>query len=182
MRASLPGRSRGAVRAPGRSVLGSRAVPRSHGCVQASSSRFYVHPFREGNTRTQFAFFRQLCTEAGYTLHTDRFIAVKKADLAHNPLLGDLREQFVWGRYEYMQTGGTRLMRKVLDMAITDPTDPLPVGPIIDHGVDLRAIAAATLGHRDSHQVRTGGIPAPKADDPCVDLSRPHHSSREPDV
>ncbi|MGW5300738.1 Fic/DOC family protein [Rhodococcus aetherivorans] len=142
----------------------------------------FVHPFREGNTRTQFAFFRQLCTEAGYTLHTDRFIAVKKADLAHNPLLGDLREQFVWGRYEYMQTGDTRLMRKVLDMAITDATDPIPIGPIIDHGVDLRAIAAATLGHRDSHQVRTGGIPAPKADDPCVDLSRPHHSSREPDV
>ncbi|WKX01757.1 Fic family protein (plasmid) [Rhodococcus aetherivorans] len=142
----------------------------------------HVHSFREGNTRTQFAFFRQLSAEAGYTLHTDRFIAVKKADLAHNPLLGDLREQFVWGRFEYMQTGDTRLMREVLDMAITDAADPLPVGPIIDHGVDLRALAAATLGHRDSHQVRTGVTPAPKADDPCVDLSLRHHSSREPDV
>ncbi|MBM4653806.1 cell filamentation protein Fic [Rhodococcus hoagii] len=33
----------------------------------------YVHPFREGNTRTQFAFFRQLAAEAGYELDTERF-------------------------------------------------------------------------------------------------------------
>ncbi|AXY49367.1 Fic/DOC family protein [Rhodococcus ruber] len=141
----------------------------------------YVHPFREGNTRTQFAFFRQLSAEAGYTLDTERFAAVHHTDPAHHPLVGDLREQFVWGRFEYMQTGDTRLMREVLDMAITDVTDPAPVGAIVDHGVDLRALSAATLGHRDTHQVRTGGIPAPRADNPCVDLPRPHHSSREPD-
>lgn len=29
-----------------------------------------VHSFREGNTRTQFAFFSQLCTQAGYRLAT----------------------------------------------------------------------------------------------------------------
>src|SRR5690606_30843153 len=107
----------------------------------------YVHPFREGNTRTQFAFFRQLAAEAGYTLDTDRFQVVDKAQLRSNPLVGDLRGQFVWGRFEYMQTGDTRLMRDVLDMAITDAADPVPVGPIIDHGVDLSAIAAATFGH-----------------------------------
>ncbi|WP_239010627.1 MULTISPECIES: Fic family protein [Rhodococcus] len=124
----------------------------------------FVHPFREGNTRTQFAFFRQLCTGAGYTLHTDRFIAVKKADLASNPLLGDLREQFVWGRFEYMQTGDTRLMREVLDMAITDAGDPTPVGPIIDHGVDLRALATATLGHPRSPRAMLDSAPSPDGD------------------
>ncbi|WP_367890708.1 Fic family protein [Rhodococcus pyridinivorans] len=107
----------------------------------------FVHPFREGNTRAQFSFFRQLSAEAGYRLDTDRFHAVSKTELKQNPLVGDLREQFVWGRFEYMQTGDTRLMRDVLDQAITDTTDPLPVGPIIDHGVDLRAIAAAMSGH-----------------------------------
>ena len=124
----------------------------------------HVHSFREGNTRTQFAFFRQLSAEAGYTLHTDRFIAVKKADLANNPLLGDLREQFVWGRFEYMQTGDTRLMREVLDMAIIDAGDPLPVGPIIDHGVDLRALAAATLGHPRSPRAMVDSAPSPDGD------------------
>ncbi|WP_237211616.1 Fic/DOC family protein [Rhodococcus ruber] len=136
----------------------------------------HVHSFREGNTRSQFAFFRQLCTEAGYTLHTDRFIAVKKADLAHNPLLGDLREQFVWGRFEYMQTGDTRLMCEVLDIAITDPTDPIPVGPIIDHGVDLRATAAATLGHPRPVRARTPGTAA----HPCRDRGPAPQAPHEP--
>ncbi|WP_443210002.1 Fic/DOC family protein, partial [Rhodococcus rhodochrous] len=68
----------------------------------------FVHPFREGNTRTQFSFFRQLSAEAGYRLDTDRFQAVSKAELKQNPLVGDLREQFVWGRFEYMQNGDTR--------------------------------------------------------------------------
>jgi hypothetical protein len=120
-----------------------------------------VHPFREGNTRTQFAFFRQLAAEAGYTLDTDRFQAVGKAQRRSNPLVGDLREQFVWGRFEYMQTGDTRLMRDVLDMAITDAADPVPVGPIIDHGVDLRAIAAATAGHPRSVHDLAGSTPTP---------------------
>ncbi|MDO2381004.1 Fic family protein [Rhodococcus sp. IITD102] len=120
----------------------------------------YVHPFREGNTRTQFAFFRQLSAEVGYTLDTDRFQAVDKAELRSNPLVGDLREQFVWGRFEYMQTGDTRLMRDVLDQAITDATAPLPIGPIIDHGVDLRAIAAATAGHpRSVHDLTSSSTP-----------------------
>lgn len=62
----------------------------------------------------------------------------------------------MWGRFEYMQTGHSRLMREVLDMAITD-TDPTPVGPSIDSGVDLRALAAATLGHpRSPHAMARG--------------------------
>lgn len=121
----------------------------------------FVHPFREGNTRTQFAFFRQLSAEAGYTLDTDRFTAVAKAERKQSPLVGDLREQFVWGRFEYMQTGDTHLIREVLDMAITDAGDPLPVGPIIERGVDLRAIAAASLGHSRSPHAMVEGAPSP---------------------
>ena len=140
----------------------------------------FVHPFREGNTRAQFAFFQQLCTEAGYTLDAERFKAVGKADLDHNPLVGDLREQFVWGRFEYMQTGDTRLMRDALDMAITDAADPLPVGPIIERGVDLRAIAAATLGRPRSPHVMVEGAPSP--DDPTnavvTEMDRTHQQSR----
>jgi hypothetical protein len=128
-----------------------------------------VHPFREGNTRTQFAFFRQLAAEAGYTLDTDRFQAVDKTELRSNPLVGDLREQFVWGRFEYMQTGDTRLMRDVLDQAIID-TDPLPVGPLIDHGVDLRAIAAATAGHPHSVHDLPSSTPTP---DPAAAMGLP---------
>ncbi|MFB9703103.1 cell filamentation protein Fic, partial [Rhodococcus aetherivorans] len=100
---------------------------------------------------------------------------------ASNPLLGDLREQFVWGRFEYMQTGDTRLMCEVLDIAITDPTDPLPVGPIIDHGVDLRATAAATLGHPRPVRARTPGAAAPDTPAATVDLPHRHHTSHDLD-
>lgn len=148
------------------------------GCVYSNSSRFYVHPFREGNTRTQFAFFRQLSAEAGYTLDTDRFQAVDKAELRSNPLIGDLREQFVWGRFEYMQTGDTRLMRDVLDQAIID-TDPLPIGPFIDHGVDLRAIAAAVSGHPRCTRNFALNTSTPDPVATPVDLSRNRHMSHD---
>ena len=32
-----------------------------------------IHPFREGNTRTQFVFFSQLCEHAGYALDDSLF-------------------------------------------------------------------------------------------------------------
>ncbi|AOD24828.1 cell filamentation protein Fic (plasmid) [Rhodococcus sp. p52] len=132
----------------------------------------FVHPFREGNTRAQFSFFRQLSAEAGYRLDTDRFHAVSKTELKQNPLVGDLREQFVWGRFEYMQTGDTRLMRDVLDQAITDAADPDPAGPIIDHGVDLRAITAAMSAHPRSVHDFTANTSAPDPVTPPVDPPR----------
>lgn len=107
----------------------------------------FVHPFREGNTRTQFAFFRQLSAEAGYTLDTERFKAVESAEREPNPLVGDLREQFVWGRFDYIQTGETELLREALDIALTDSADPSPAGATIDRGLDVSALAAATFGH-----------------------------------
>nr|MBM4730990.1 hypothetical protein [Prescottella equi] len=56
----------------------------------------YVHPFREGNTRTQFAFFRQLAAEAGYELDTERFRDAVSAPGADNAVTGDLRTKFIW--------------------------------------------------------------------------------------
>src|SRR5690606_37795546 len=98
-----------------------------------------------------------------------------------NPLVGDLREQFVWGRFEYMQTGDTRLMRDVLDQAITDTTDPLPIGPIIDHAVDLHAIAAATAGHPRSVHELASSTPTPDPAD-AVGLPRNRLAAHDLDL
>ena len=37
-------------------------------CIQSNSSRSHLHPFREGNGRSQRAFFHQLADQAGYVL------------------------------------------------------------------------------------------------------------------
>ncbi|MBM7460529.1 hypothetical protein ACIBED_20850 [Rhodococcus coprophilus] len=128
-----------------------------------------MHPFREGNTRTQFAFFQQLSTEAGYTLDTERFKALELPESEPNTLVGDLREQFVWGRFEYIQTGVTGLLREALDIALTDPAESYPAGATIDRGLDVSALAAATLGHLPSPGLpprsnpSRSGRPAPPA-------------------
>lgn len=129
----------------------------------------FVHPFREGNTRTQFAFFRQLSAEAGYTLDTERFKAPELPESEPNTLVGDLREQFVWGRFEYIQTGDTRLLRDALDAALTVTAEPSPHGPPTGGGLDVSALAAATLGHLPSaglpprNTPSRSGNPAPPA-------------------
>lgn len=108
----------------------------------------YVHPFREGNTRAQFAFFTQLSADAGYTFDAERFQPVE-ANLPHaSSLVGDLREQFVWGRYEYMQTGETTLLRETIDAAVVVAASPhdleaATAGP----SYDVSAVRAATAGH-----------------------------------
>lgn len=53
-----------------------------------------VHPFREGNGRTQRAFFEQLAADAGYTLawqrlDADRNISASDAIMRGDPHLGD---------------------------------------------------------------------------------------------
>lgn len=53
-----------------------------------------IHSFREGNTRSQFAFFRTLCADAGWTLDTTKFGA------------GPLRDEFVAARFFYQRSGG----------------------------------------------------------------------------
>lgn len=52
----------------------------------------YVHAFREGNTRSQTAFFEQLCQQAGWELDIDRLSP-------HHP--ESLRDDFIAGRFEY---------------------------------------------------------------------------------
>ncbi|TYQ00846.1 UNVERIFIED_ORG: cell filamentation protein [Nocardia globerula] len=106
-----------------------------------------VHVFREGNTRAQTAFFRQLSADAGYTLDTERFRPVETEVTRENPGIGDLRDMFVWGRFEYMQTGELTLLREALDAAVvaTPTTDPTQVG--MDHAYDLSALRAVSSGH-----------------------------------
>ncbi len=47
-------------------------VPESRGsatcCIRSKSSRFYVHPFREGNGRAQRAFWDRVARDAGWYL------------------------------------------------------------------------------------------------------------------
>lgn len=83
-----------------------------------------VHAFREGNTRTQFAFFSQLCTQAGYQLDTEAF-------KPGNPL----RAEFVAARFEGQDTGSNRRLAAVLDRAITAVPPPGPgAGPHPERG------------------------------------------------
>ncbi|MGV4329272.1 Fic/DOC family protein [Trueperella pyogenes] len=72
-----------------------------------------VHSFREGNTRSQFMFFRQLSRQAGWDLDTARF--------AHD---GPLREPFVAARFEAQRTGSSEALRRVLDHAVSPIESP----------------------------------------------------------
>lgn len=67
-----------------------------------------VHSFREGNTRTQFVFFSQLCAQAGYQLDTEAFT-----------IGSPLRDEFVLARFEGQDTGSNRRLAAVLDQAMT---------------------------------------------------------------
>ncbi len=67
-----------------------------------------IHSFREGNTRTQFVFFSQLCERAGYQLNAEAF-------RPGNPL----RDEFVQARFHGQDTGSNARLTTVLDKAIT---------------------------------------------------------------
>jgi hypothetical protein len=47
-------------------------VPETRGttacCIKSKSSRFYIHPFREGNGRTQRVFLNRIARDAGWQL------------------------------------------------------------------------------------------------------------------
>jgi hypothetical protein len=88
-------------------------------CIRSKSSRFVVHSFREGNTRTQFVFFSQLCEQAGHRLDTEAF-------RPGNPL----RDEFVQARFHGQDTGSNDRLAEVLGRAIATPSDPgSSVGP-----------------------------------------------------
>ena len=64
-----------------------------------------VHPFREGNGRTQRAFFEQLADDAGYTLSWQRLDAARNIDASASIMRGDAEP-----------------MRKMLDDLVADKT------------------------------------------------------------
>lgn len=70
-----------------------------------------VHSFREGNTRSQFVFFSELCDQAGYRLDTEAF-------RPGNPL----RDEFVQARFYSQDTGRNDRLAAVLDKAIAQAT------------------------------------------------------------
>lgn len=67
-----------------------------------------LHAFREGNTRTQFAFFKQLCDHCGYSLHPEAFVPS-----------ADLSVAFVHARFYAQATGVADKLAEVLGAAIT---------------------------------------------------------------
>ena len=70
-----------------------------------------IHAFREGNTRSQFAFFSQLAQNAGYRI-----------DGAQFAVGAPLREPFVQARFYNQATGRADRLEAVLTQAITpDP-------------------------------------------------------------
>lgn len=64
-----------------------------------------VHPFREGNGRTQRAFFEQLARDAGFTLNWQHLDAARNIDASAAIMRGDAEP-----------------MRKMLDTLVTDGT------------------------------------------------------------
>ena len=67
-----------------------------------------IHPFREGNTRSQSVFFSQLAEHAGYIIDIDRFTDDQ-----------DLRDEFVNARFYDQATGSSSRLADVLRQAVT---------------------------------------------------------------
>jgi cell filamentation protein len=67
-----------------------------------------IHPFREGNGRTQRAFFEQFARDAGFRLSWQHLDAVRNIDASAAIMRGDAEP-----------------MRKMLDALVTDGTQPL---------------------------------------------------------
>lgn len=61
-----------------------------------------IHPFREGNTRTQTVFFAQLARHAGHTLDPAKFL---------DP---EIREAFIAARFHSQDTGDNAKLAEVL--------------------------------------------------------------------
>lgn len=80
-----------------------------------------IHVFREGNTRTQFIFFEQLCRKAGYQIASERFAVRDEATMQREAAAGRpyLREAFVHARFYSQATGSNKRLAEVLDQAIS---------------------------------------------------------------
>ena len=93
-----------------------------------------VHAFREGNTRSQFVFFRQLAEQAGYELDADAFAEGKP-----------LRDEFVKARFEGQDTGYSDCLTEVLNKAIK-PLPPVVRDEPKGSGIVLDKDPATSLG------------------------------------
>ncbi|MET3642759.1 hypothetical protein ABIC73_004362 [Prescottella equi] len=108
-----------------------------------------VHSFREGNTRSQFAYFHQLSQQAGYDLEVARFAEGK-----------ELRNDFVNGRFYDQQTGRSDWLADALQDAVM-PLHPEPepepepershVVSIIDNGVVTADLLDGFYAVADGH-------------------------------
>ena len=118
--------------------------------------RFYMHPFREGNTRTQAVYFAQLAERGGYDLDLTRFA-----------FAGDLRTEFINARNHNLATMHTDRLEAVIDKALT----PIPEGATVDRAPTLGALLAATRGHHVATQPSRSLHP-PTTAPPTSDLGR----------
>ncbi|WP_078345238.1 Fic/DOC family protein [Mycobacteroides chelonae] len=69
-----------------------------------------VHPFREGNTRTQIVFFAALAKDAGHPLRASELLS-----------LGARRDAFVAARFHAQATANSERLAHVLDTLIAKP-------------------------------------------------------------
>lgn len=67
-----------------------------------------IHSFREGNTRSQFAFFTQLAEQAGYRIDVRRFAPG-----------APLRQAFIDARFHSQDTGSNDRLAAVLNQAVS---------------------------------------------------------------
>lgn len=66
-----------------------------------------IHSFREGNTRSQFVFFFQLCAQAGYRIDVGAFAPGTR-----------LRDAFVEARFYSQDTGQNDQLAHVLSQTV----------------------------------------------------------------
>lgn len=101
-----------------------------------------IHSFREGNTRSQFVFFRQLSQAAGYHLNMHAFAQGQP-----------LREEFVNARFYAQATADPSRLSAVLAKAITpDRQQQLPeplINQLRQHATPVQPRRAAPDQHHE---------------------------------
>lgn len=112
-----------------------------------------IHAFREGNTRSQFAFFSHLATNAGYQ--------IDRAQFAHG---APLREAFVQARFYNQATGRSDRLEAVLKPAITTAPNALAPSPVAQELSVAQQYGLRGVGASFPRPPRAGtGKPAPAA-------------------
>ena len=117
-----------------------------------------IHAFREGNTRSQFAFFSQLATNAGYQLDAGQFARG-----------APLREAFVQARFYNQATGRSDRLEAVLKPAITASSAAVS-------GQERAASVA------QQHGLRGVGLSFPRGSRPVSGASSPGAARAKPAV